>query len=66
MQRPAHARLILFDLLSFAWCLRGEGPKPTDAEMDESRALRSEAKVLFERAIKHVDTASSSFGPLPE
>jgi hypothetical protein len=45
---------------------RGEGPEPTDDEMEEARALRAEAKVLFEDAIKRVDAASSSFGPMPE
>jgi len=45
---------------------RGEGPKPTDDEMDEARALRAEAKVLFENAIKRVEEASSTFGPLAD
>jgi len=45
---------------------QGDGPKPTDEEMEEARALRAEAKVLFENAIKRVDAASSTFGPLED
>jgi len=45
---------------------QGDGPKPTDEEMEEARALRADAKVLFENAIKRVDAASSTFGPLED
>ena len=43
---------------------RGLGPQPTDAEMENARSLRAQAKVLFERAIEHLDSGASSFGPL--
>lgn len=63
-RRAIEAEAALFDAaMKYA---QGAGPQPTDIEMDEARALRAEAKVLFERTIKQVDTASSSFGPLAE
>lgn len=63
-RRAIEAEAGLFDAaMKYA---QGAGPKPTDTEMDEARALRAEAKVLFERAIKQVDMASSTFGPLPD
>ena len=59
----SEAESVLFDAtLKYA---SGKGPRPTDEMMEEARVLRAEAKVLFERAVEHVQS-SSSFGPLSD
>jgi hypothetical protein len=51
----SEAEKVLFDAAMLY--AAGNGPKPSDESMDAAKALREQAKVLFDRAI-------GQFGPI--